>query len=182
MSATIASIHTEPIYVDRTYGVYEIPKAADDGTPGVLVVDDKVEVYDIGNAKKSKEYWKAEDIAKDLVVGWEPLGVWVCKGESPTNAEQVQALKGLTEMYKRKVREADKLWENPHKRSDISDFHRKAAKALGLERDWLYDLKITAECPACGERIKPGVAKCKTCGAILDKKLAAKFGLVAVAE
>lgn len=34
-----------------------------------------------------------------------------------------------------------------------------------------------AECPACAEKIKPGVAVCRACGAILDKEKAAQFGL-----
>jgi len=33
------------------------------------------------------------------------------------------------------------------------------------------------ECPACGEKVKPAVAVCKHCGAILDAEKAAKHGL-----
>jgi hypothetical protein len=33
------------------------------------------------------------------------------------------------------------------------------------------------ECPACGEKVKIGVAVCKHCGAILDEDKAAKHGL-----
>src|SRR5581483_7802479 len=35
-----------------------------------------------------------------------------------------------------------------------------------------------AECPACAEKIKPGVAVCRSCGAILDREKAAQFGLI----
>jgi transposase len=35
-----------------------------------------------------------------------------------------------------------------------------------------------SDCPACGEKVKPGVAVCKHCGAILDAEKAAKHGLV----
>jgi transposase len=38
-----------------------------------------------------------------------------------------------------------------------------------------------AECPGCAEKIKPGVAVCKTCGAILDREKAAALGLGATA-
>jgi hypothetical protein len=33
------------------------------------------------------------------------------------------------------------------------------------------------ECPACGERVKPEVAVCKHCSAILNAEKAAKHGL-----
>ena len=51
------------------------------------------------------------------------------------------------------------------------------ARQLGLEKPWLYDPKPTIECPVCAERIKPGVAVCRACGAILDREKAARFGL-----
>jgi transposase len=34
-----------------------------------------------------------------------------------------------------------------------------------------------SECPACGEKVKTGVAVCRHCGAILDAEKAAKHGL-----
>jgi hypothetical protein len=61
----------------------------------------------------------------------------------------------------------------------ITDLERRAARELKLEKPWLYDPKPATECPACAERIKPGVAVCKSCGAILDKEKAAQFGLIA---
>jgi len=36
----------------------------------------------------------------------------------------------------------------------------------------------TGECPECGERGKPGVAVCKSCGAILNREKALTLGLV----
>jgi ribosomal protein L32 len=65
----------------------------------------------------------------------------------------------------------------------ITDLERRAARELKLDKPWLYDPKPLSECPACGEKIKPGVAVCRTCGAILDREKAARFGLgVAEAE
>jgi hypothetical protein len=34
------------------------------------------------------------------------------------------------------------------------------------------------DCPVCAEKIKPGVAVCRSCGAILDREKAAQYGLV----
>jgi len=64
----------------------------------------------------------------------------------------------------------------------ITDLERRAARELKLDKPWLYDPKPRADCPACGEHIKPGVAVCRTCGAILDRDKAAKFGLGIVTE
>jgi hypothetical protein len=61
----------------------------------------------------------------------------------------------------------------------ITDLERRAARQLSLEKPWLYDPKPLPECPACGEKIKHGVAVCRACGAILDKEKAAQYGLVA---
>ena len=33
------------------------------------------------------------------------------------------------------------------------------------------------ECPACGERLKPNVAVCRVCGAVLNREKAAQWGL-----
>lgn len=64
-----------------------------------------------------------------------------------------------------------------HSFREISDLHRRAAIALGVEREWAYVPMRMNECPACGEKVKPAVAVCKHCGAILDAEKAAKHGL-----
>lgn len=64
----------------------------------------------------------------------------------------------------------------------ITDLERRAARELKLEKPWVYDPKPQADCPACGEKIKPGVAVCRSCRAILDREKAAKFGLVKAEE
>jgi len=69
------------------------------------------------------------------------------------------------------------MWARGHSFREISDLHRRAAIALGIEREWAYVPTRFAECPACGEKVKPGVAVCKHCHAILDPEKAAKHGL-----
>jgi hypothetical protein len=44
----------------------------------------------------------------------------------------------------------------------ITDLDRRAAGELKLDKPWLYDPKPQAECPACAEKIKPGVAVCRS--------------------
>jgi len=90
-----------------------------------------------------------------------------------------EARRKLDEFHRRLVSTADLEWERSHNPMFITDLERRAARELKLEKPWLYDPKPATECPACAERIKPGVAVCKACGAILDKEKAAQFGLVA---
>src|SRR2546425_13298119 len=60
----------------------------------------------------------------------------------------------------------------------ITDVQRRAARGLGLEKEWSYEPKPLVDCPACGEKVKPGVAVCRACGAILDRAKALQFGLL----
>src|SRR5260370_12268277 len=60
----------------------------------------------------------------------------------------------------------------------ITALERRAARQRGVEKPWLYDPKPLAECPVCAEKIKHGVAVCRSCGAILDREKAAQYGLV----
>ena len=59
-----------------------------------------------------------------------------------------------------------------------SRLQRRAAARLGLEKEWHYQARETEECPGCGERVKPGVAVCKSCHAILNREKALALGLV----
>jgi len=105
-------------------------------------------------------------------------GVFVAAGPEPTDAELADARRRLEEFQRRLVAAADLEWERTKNPMFITDLERRAARQLALERPWLYDPKPQAECPACGERIKPGVAVCRACGAILDREKAAQYGLV----
>ena len=104
-------------------------------------------------------------------------GVFVAAGAKPTESELAEARKKLNAFHRRLVEIADLEWERSHNPMFITDLERRAARELKLDKPWLYDPKPQAECPACGEKIKPGVAVCRTCGAILDREKAAKFGL-----
>ena len=104
-------------------------------------------------------------------------GVFVAAGLEPTPGELAEARAKLEAFQRRQVEMADLEWERSHNPMFITDLERRAARELRLEKPWLYDTKPLAECPACGEKIKTGVAVCRTCGAILDREKAAKYGL-----
>jgi hypothetical protein len=122
----------------------------------------------------------AEDIARELNSDSGDgsfHGVFVAAGEAPTEAELADARRRLEDFQRKLVASADLEWERTRNPMFITDLERRAARQLGLEKPWLYDPKPLAECPACGEKIKHGVAVCRACGAILDKEKAAQYGL-----
>ncbi len=73
---------------------------------------------------------------------------------------------------------ADREWERSHSFLFIHDLQRRAAAKLGMEKEWYYQVRETEECPGCGERVKPGVAVCKSCHAVLNREKALALGLI----
>ena len=119
----------------------------------------------------------ARKIAEDLASDLGDFGVFVASGDEPSEEEIASAKVHLIEVAKKLVFEGDQEWARNHNYRLLSDLHRRAVKLLGLEREWAYEPVAMAECPACGERIKPNVALCKSCGAILDPEKARQFGV-----
>ena len=105
------------------------------------------------------------------------FGVFVCAGDEPDEDELAEARERLALFYASLVSSADKQWERTHSVALISDLERRAARELRLEKDWSYEPTMRHECPACGERLKPNVAVCRTCGAVLNREKAAQWGL-----
>lgn len=122
----------------------------------------------------------AEDLARELNGDsgeGSYHGVFVAAGLEPTASEVAEARAKLEAFQLRQVEIADLEWERSHNPLFITDLERRAARELRLDKPWLYDAKPHAECPACAEKIKAGVAVCRSCGAILDREKAAKYGL-----
>lgn len=187
-TATLVNISSEkwpPRY--RTYlGSLEINSPAPGERYAITRIEGCTGVIDLGD-KRTMEYAIparaiAEDIAREINSDSGEgsfHGVFVAEDELPTDTEIAQALEKLEDFQRRLVAAADLEWERSHNPMFITDLERRAARALGLEKPWLYDPKPMAECPACAEKIKPGVAVCRSCGAILDRAKAAQFGLLA---
>jgi hypothetical protein len=143
-------------------------------------------VMDLGD-KRTMEYRItareiAEDIAREINSDsgeGSYHGVFVAAGETPTDEELREARRRLEDFQYRLIAAADLEWERTKNPMFITDLERRAARHLGLEKPWLYDPKPLIECPVCAEKIKPGVAVCRSCGAILDREKAAQYGLVA---
>ena len=146
-------------------------------------------VMDLGDKRTMEFRITAREIAEDLARELNGdsgegsfHGVFVAAGEVPTESELADARHRLAEFQRRLVAAADLEWERTKNPMFITDLERRAARQLGVEKPWLYDPKPLADCPVCAEKIKPGVAVCRSCGAILDRDKAAQFGLVSAEE
>ncbi len=142
-------------------------------------------VMDLGDKRTMEYRITAREIAEDLAreINGDSgdgsyHGVFVAAGEMPSEGELADARRLLEEFHRRLVSAADLEWERTHNPMFITDLERRAARQLGVEKPWLYDPKPLADCPVCAEKIKHGVAVCRSCGAILDREKAAQYGLV----
>ena len=187
-TVTLVNISTEkwpPRH--RTYFGSLVVRSPEPGEPyAITPIRGCTGVMDLGD-KRTMEYRItareiAEDIAREINSDSGEgsfHGVFVAAGPEPTELELADARRRLEEFQRRLVAAADLEWERTKNPMFITDLERRAARQLGLEKPWLYDPKPLAECPVCAEKIKHGVAVCRSCGAILDREKAAQYGLVA---
>jgi hypothetical protein len=175
--ATVASISDQDWHITRTYGMFHIQACAKGDAYSLLVLTPRADVIDLGDNHHFPLRISAREIAEDITQDLCDHGIFVCAGELPSEEELKRARARRDSWYKQLVAEADEMWARGHSYREISDMHRRAALAMGLEREWAYVPQRQMDCPACGEKVKPGVALCKHCGAILDAERAARFGL-----
>ena len=182
--AVIANITEQNYMAQRTYGTFQIPGRVAGEEYSMTRVTPRTAVIDYGDKRTLPLAITAREIAEDLCrevnsdAGENSfLGVFVCAGNVPTEEELRAAQAKLAEFYRTLVASADREWERSHSFLMINDVQRRAAGHLGVKKEWYYQSRETAECPGCGERIKPGVAVCRTCGAVLDREKALALGL-----
>ncbi len=183
--ATIANITGQRYMASRMYGTFQIAGCAE-GEPYALTrVTPRSTVMDYGDKRTVPVNITAREIAEDICreinsdAGERSfLGVFVCAGDVPADAELAAARERLDEFYRALVAAADREWERSHSFLFIHDLQRRAAQHLGLEKEWHYQSREMEECPGCGERVKPGVAVCKSCHAILNREKALALGLM----
>lgn len=169
----------------RTYfGSLEIAVPEEGQAYAITPIRNCKGVMDLGDKRTMEFPITAREIAEDLAreINGDSgegsfHGVFVAEGPVPTESELQEARRKLEGFHLRLVEMADLEWERSHNPMFITDLERRAARELRLDKPWLYDPKPATECPACGEKIKAGVAVCRACGAILDREKAARFGL-----
>ncbi len=166
-----------------------VPPAAAGAAPyAVTEVKGRIEMMDLGDDKFTECTIAARAIAEDVAreinsdianAGDQSYaGVFVSAGPVPANEELAEAHGKLEAFYKLMVSTADRLYETQAGKTEITDVMRRAARALGIRKPWTYDPEPMTQCPACGESLRPGVAVCRGCGAILDREKALRFGLI----
>ena len=200
ITATIASISDQDWYISRTHGVYHIParvkqtesdsaeqesaatRSPESSQPpdppyALLLITSRGDAIDLGDSRRLPFTISAREIAEDLLQDLHDHGIFVCAGARPTSEELTAATERRDAYYHRLIGEGDTLWARGHSFREISDLHRRAAMTLGVEREWAYVPMRMSDCPACGEKVKSGVAVCRHCHAILDREKAAHHGL-----
>jgi hypothetical protein len=143
----------------------------------LLLITARGDVIDLGDNRRFPFTITAREIANDLLQDLHDHGIFVCEGPRPSAEELATAAGRRDAYYQKLITDGDTMWARGHSFREISDLHRRAAISLGVEREWAYVPMRMNECPACGEKVKPAVAVCKHCGAILDAEKAAKHGL-----
>lgn len=183
--AAIANITEQHYMAHRMYGTFQIPGRAEGEAYALTRLTPRTAVMDYGDKRTLPLQITAREIAEDICheinsdAGEKSfLGVFVCAGNAPTEEELRSAQEKLDEFYRAQVAAADREWERSHSYLFIHDLQRRAAAKLGLEKEWHYQTRETEECPGCGDRVKPGVAMCKSCHAILNREKALALGLI----
>ena len=174
----------------RTYfGALEVRSPQPGEAFAITPIRPATSVMDLGDKRTMEFRLTAREIAEDIARELNSdsgegsfHGVFVAAGLEPTEAELSDARRRLEEFNRKLVASADLEWERTKNPMFITDLERRAARQLGLDKPWLYDPKPMSECPVCAEAIKPGVAVCKSCHAILDRDKAAQYGLVPAGE
>jgi len=176
-TVSIASISDQDWYISRTHGIYHIPACAKGELYALLLISARSDALDLGDNRRFPFTISAREIADDLLQDLRDHGIFVCAGPRPTTAELDAAKARRDAFYQTLILDGDTMWARGHSFREISDMHRRAAIAMGVEREWAYVPARLDDCPVCGEKIKHGVAVCKHCRAILDEEKAAKHGL-----
>src|ERR1700691_2077180 len=183
--AAICNITEQHYMAHRMYGTFQIAGRGDGEAFALTRITPRTAVMDYGDKRTLPLAITARGIAEDICreinsdAGERSfLGVFVCAGDSPTEDELRGAQEKLDEFYHEMVAAADREWERSHSFLFIHDLQRGAAPRLGLEKEWYYQAREPQECPGCGERVKPGVAVCKSCHAILNRDKALALGLI----
>ena len=184
-NAVIANVTEQRYMAQRMYGTFLIAGRGDGEPCSLTRITPRTAVMDYGDKRTLPLPISAREIADDICreinsdAGEHSfLGVFVCAGETPTEEELRDAQEKLDEFYRGLVAAADREWERSHSFLFIHDLQRRAAARLGMEKEWYYQARETEECPGCGDRVKPGVAVCKSCHAILNRDKALALGLI----
>jgi len=168
-----------------TYTIMECPPGQRHSPPLVIphLIRETIP-HEASNWRMGNRFEDGEDVALAILgegpfqskeQGYSRVGVFIAKGEEPTEQELVKAENLLRQYRETQVAEADAYWNaGPQQYQMIVAEHREAAAALGVEREWVKPIRETIECPGCGARVNPRIALHAVqqggCGAIINRE------------
>ena len=174
-------------WVNRSFGVYHIEACKPGEISTSLEVNGRILPIDIGDDKiietENKVRAIAEDICQEIndhitaAPNAKPfMGVFISETPVPSKQALAEAHKKLTAFQLALVEAADRLWDNPKTHNEINELHRWAGRAQKMAKAWLYqEQQGMSTCPACGSTVKPNIAKCPQCHAVLSKELLKQY-------
>jgi hypothetical protein len=192
MGIYIANIGDDDWYASRSYGDFHVPARhkfeeaeapgqcrhcetpknlhPENGSYGIVEVKGRKDRIDWGDNRTSENIVFADEIAKDLLreQGLADRGVFICETSVPTKTELKHAEERLTAYLLKVIEVADGDWMRFHNISMIPDMAKRAAKRLGMHKDYVYTIMPTQDCPGCGEHVKLGIAFCPNCHTVID--------------
>lgn len=189
MSIKICSIAPEEFKIKRSYNWNGIvlPGRKKDEKFSFVIINDHTDMRIVAidhwaeHSEKTPINIPAQQIVTDFFANenLKAKGAFIPAGAEPT-PEELETAHGTRRAFLEKcVQEGDSEFSRAHRVDDIPGEWKRAAAELGVDREWAFRAPApTMECPACGEILKQGVAICKTCGAVLDRKRAEEFGLL----
>ena len=159
------------LYVNDATGKLSLPITADE------IADSLVNDF----CKSQLEY--NPDFGPALF--WVPGKLTVEEVKEKCKTEIKTAIDRQNKWFLSLVKVADDDWERYHMHKSISDTQRFAAKSLGMERDWLIEVRensSTVKCIACKSVIEADALVCPVCRTVQDKIKAAKAGILILQE
>jgi hypothetical protein len=186
-TAVVVNLTEQSWTLHRSYGTYQVRGCAPEEPYALIPLSGTRAVMDLGDKRTIEVPISAREVAQDLCreinadAGEDSFfGVFVAQGERP-DGDELTEVAASGRVLRSMVAAADREWERSHSYLFVNDVQRRAARYLGLEKEWFYQARETSDCPGCGEKVRAGVAVCKTCGAILDRDKAAALGLAPMA-
>jgi hypothetical protein len=136
----------------------------------------------------------ARQIAESVIRDCHPYGIFVAKGDDPTEEELAAARATMTVYARRSLNQGHAMFQQYRHTRFISRHSIWAAEYLHEKPEWAYenaDAKLS--CPSCKSPMPASAAKCGSCQAVVDWNRAAawdvdilekglKFGLVDMEE
>ena len=164
---------------------FVIEGTLDDKSPTVLEVEDAHYYFQTDNNIAQKVPVLARDLAnsivKDFISGCLGAthiaypGIFIYSEEG----DVVEARTAQNKWFKILVEKADNDWAIAARPGSINRIQRYAAKALGVEREWIMNASDNPKfCPACTKSITVGAVVCMNCQCILDPTAYAKLNFV----